>query len=68
MPTTIQVQEKTLRFLKLQKKRLKAETYDEVIRYLAERKQTSREAMFGIDQGRIHPFSEEDHLKFHEDL
>lgn len=68
MSTTIQVQEKTLRFLKLEKKRLKASTYDEVIRYLAVKKRPAAHEMFGIDRGRMKPFSEEDRLDFHEDL
>ncbi len=68
MSTTIQVQEKTLRLLKTEKKRLKVATYDEVIRYLTRKKQPVTAEMFGIDRGQLTPFSEKDHLDFHEDL
>ena len=68
MPTTIQVQEKTLRLLKLEKKRLKLATYDEVIRRLAEKKKPASQTLFGIDRGRIEPFAEGDHLDLHEEL
>ena len=68
MPTTIQVQEKTLRLLKLQKKQMNLATYDDVIRRLAEKKQPVRGAMFGVDRGRLEPFTEDNHIKFHEDL
>lgn len=68
MSTTIQIQEKTLRYLKTEKKRLKASTYDEVIRTLAKKKAPLTQNMFGIDRDRVEPFKEEDHLEFHEDL
>lgn len=68
MVTTIQVQEKTLRLLKQAKKRLKLSTYDDVIRRLTERKKPASEVMFGIDREGLTPFSEEDHLDFHEGL
>ena len=68
MSTTIQVQEKTLRFLKGEKKRLKAGTYDEVIRRLVERGRPAARSLFGVDKGRVKAFSEKEHLDFHEHL
>ncbi|MBI2339300.1 MAG: hypothetical protein HYU99_02880 [Deltaproteobacteria bacterium] len=68
MTTTIQVQEKTLRLLKLEKKKLKLDTYDQVIRHLTQARGPVVGKMFGIDRGRLSPFSEDDHIDFHEDL
>ncbi len=67
MATTIQVQEKTLRLLKREKARLKSSTYDELIQEILEKRRPSSGGMFGVDKGRIQPFTEEDHLDFHED-
>ena len=68
MTTTIQVHENTLNFLKIEKKRLKASSYDDVIRHWAEKRRPAIDKLFGVDRGKLEPFSEDDHLDLHEDL
>lgn len=68
MATTIQIREKTLNFLKIEKKRLKVSSYDDVIRHLAEKRRPAIDTLFGADRGRLEPFSEDDHLDLHDDL
>ena len=67
MATTIQVDEKTLKLLKQLKGRLKVKTYDALIRKLLSKKSDVPESMFGVDPG-LRPFSEEDRLKFHDEI
>lgn len=57
-----------MRLLKLEKKKLKLDTYDQVIRHLTQARGPVVGKMFGIDRGRLSPFSEDDHIDFHEDL
>lgn len=66
MATTIQVDEKTLRLLRQMKGRLGVKTYDELIRKLLSKKKDQPHSLFGIDP-EMRPFSEEDHLKFHDE-
>ena len=67
MATTIQVEEKTLRTLRQLKGRLGAKTYDELIRKLLAKKTDLPDSMFGVDP-ELRPFSEEDRLKFHDEI
>ena len=65
VPTTVQVDEKTLQILNDLKKELGARSHDEVIkRLISERKNIPR-SMFGSNP-RLKPFSQEDEAEFHE--
>ena len=66
MTTTIQVDAKTLRLLKQLKGRWKAKTYDELIRRLISKRVEVPRSFFGVDP-HLPPFSEEDHLIFHDE-
>jgi len=66
MTTTIQIDVKTLRLLKQLKGRLKAKTYDDLIRRLISKKTDLPTSFFGINP-EIPSFSEEDHLKIHDE-
>ncbi|MEM2593498.1 MAG: VapB-type antitoxin [Candidatus Bathyarchaeia archaeon] len=59
--TTVRVSKGTLRMLESLRKKLGAPTLDETIRLLIMQRRRQRlEEVFGIDRGRIKPFSEED--------
>ena len=65
MPTTVQVDEKTLQMLNRLKEEMKARSHDEVIKTLiSERKKIPR-SMFGSNR-KLKPFSVEDEAEFHE--
>lgn len=66
MTTTIQIDTKTLRLLKQLKGRWKTKTYDELIRRLLSKKTDLADSLFGVNPG-IPSFSEEDHLKIHDE-
>ncbi|MBO3799052.1 MAG: ribbon-helix-helix protein, CopG family [Thermoproteota archaeon] len=59
--STIKVSRSTLEELEALREALKAKSVEEVIRrFLMERRQRMLEEVFGIDKGRIKPFTEED--------
>jgi hypothetical protein len=63
MPTTVQVDEKTLQMLNNIKKELKARSHDKVIKALiSERKRIPR-SMFGSNR-KLNSFSESDEAEF----
>ncbi|MGD6853231.1 MAG: hypothetical protein ACQCN6_14330 [Candidatus Bathyarchaeia archaeon] len=65
MPTTVQVDEKTLQMLNQAKKEMKAKSHDEVIKkLLTERKKTPR-SMFGSNP-KLTSFTEKDRAEFHD--
>jgi len=65
VPTTVQVDEKTLQMLNRLKEEMKARSHDEVIKTLiSERKKIPR-SMFGSNR-KLKPFSVEDEAEFHE--
>ena len=65
MPTTVQVNEKTLQMLNKAKKEMKAKSHDEVIKkLLTERKKLPR-SMFGSNP-KLDSFTPEDEADFHE--
>lgn len=65
MPTTVQVDEKTLQMLNKIKEEMKARSHDEVIKTLiSERKKIPR-SMFGSNR-KLKPFSERDEAECHE--
>lgn len=66
MATTIQVETRTLRLLRQLKGRLKAKTYDQVIRGLLSKKSDVPTSLFG-SHPEMTPFTEEDRLKFHDE-
>ncbi|MHA1589062.1 MAG: hypothetical protein ACTSVA_00470 [Candidatus Njordarchaeales archaeon] len=66
MSTTVLVKKDTIKLLEKAKRILKLRSYDEVIRVAVEKLLNIPDDMFGIDRGRISPFSEGDRL-FSED-
>jgi predicted CopG family antitoxin len=65
LPTTVQVDEKTLQMLNQAKKEMKAKSHDEVIKkLLTERKKTPR-SMFGSNP-KLTSFTEKDRAEFHD--
>ena len=65
MPTTVQVDEKTLQMLNKIKKEMKASSHDQVIKSLIyERKKISC-SMFGSNR-KLKSFKQEDEAEFHE--
>ncbi len=63
MVKTIQVKEETYRSLEKLKKKMKAKSFDEVIKKLILRELGLPEDMFGVDQGKISPFTEKDRME-----
>ncbi|RLG87060.1 MAG: VapB-type antitoxin [Thermoprotei archaeon] len=63
MPRTIQVRDETYRALEKLKRRLGARSFDEVIEKLVLRELGLPEDMFGVDRGRVSPFSERDRME-----
>jgi predicted CopG family antitoxin len=59
--STIKVSRSTLAELEALRETMKAKSVEEVIRrFLAERRQRMLEEVFGMDKGRVKPFTEED--------
>lgn len=65
MPTTVQVDEKTLQMLNLIKKETKARSHDEVIKTLIIERNKIPCSMFGSNR-KLKPFTREDEAEFHE--
>jgi hypothetical protein len=66
MPTTVQVDEKTLQMLNTVKKEMKAKSHDEVIKNINYRKGKKIPcSMFGSNR-KLKPFSKKDEAEFHE--
>jgi len=61
---TIRVKKETLSFLKDIKEQISARSIDDVILYLIRfRRESVLKEIFGIDKGRLTPFTEEDRLE-----
>ena len=60
---SIQVKESTYRLLERLKGRMGARSFNEVIEKLALKELGIDRDMFGIDKGRIKPFTEEDRME-----
>jgi len=59
--STIKVSRSTLAELEALREAMKARSVEEVIRkFLAERRQRMLEEVFGVDRGKVKPFTEED--------
>jgi predicted CopG family antitoxin len=59
--STIKVSRSTLAELEALREAMKAKSVEEVIkRFLAERRRRLLEEVFGVDKGRLRPFTEED--------
>jgi predicted RNA binding protein with dsRBD fold (UPF0201 family) len=59
--TTIRVSKGTLKMLERLRRKLRAQTLDETIRlFIARQRRQILEETFGLDKGKIKPFSEED--------
>ncbi len=65
MPTTVQVNEKTLQMLNEVKKELKAKSHDEVIKTLITERKKILCTMFGSNR-KLTSFSEQDEAEFRE--
>ena len=65
MPTTVQVDEKTLQMLNNIKKELKARSHDEVIKALISERNRIPRSMFGSNR-KLNSFSESDEAEFRE--
>ena len=65
MPTTVQVDEKTLHMLNRIKKETKAKSHDEVIKTLISKREKIPKSMFGSNR-KLNSFSEQDEAEFHE--
>ena len=65
MPTTVQVDEKTLQMLNAIKKETKARSHDEVIKTLIVERNKIPCSMFGSNR-KLKPFSKKDKAEFHE--
>ena len=65
MPTTVQVNEKTLQILNKLKKEIGARSHDEVIRKLISERKKIPSSMFGSNP-KLRTFSPEDEAEFHE--
>lgn len=64
MPTTVQVDEKTLQMLNVIKKETKARSHDEVIKTLIIERNKIPSSMFGSNR-KLKPFSKKDEAEFH---
>ncbi|MGB9741037.1 MAG: VapB-type antitoxin [Candidatus Bathyarchaeia archaeon] len=59
--TTIRVSKTTLKMLERLRKKLGTQTLDETIRaFIAQQRRQKLSEIFGIDEGKIKPFTEED--------
>jgi hypothetical protein len=59
--TTIRVSKTTLKMLEKLRRKFGAQTLDEAIRlFIARQRKKRLEEVFGVDEGKIKPFSEED--------
>jgi len=59
--TTIRVTKNTLKMLERLRQKLRAQTLDETIRiFITQQRKQRIDETFGLDQGKIKPFSEED--------
>jgi hypothetical protein len=65
MPTTVQVDEKTLQMLNKIKKEMKARSHDEVIKTLIIDRQKIPCSMFGSNR-KLKPFSKQEEAEFHD--
>jgi hypothetical protein len=65
MPTTVQVDEKTLQMLNKIKKEMKANSHDQVIKSLILERKNIPCSMFGSNR-KLKPFSRKDEAEFHE--
>ena len=65
MPTTVQVNEKTLQMLNKVKKEMKAKSYDEVIKTLIIERKKIPSTMFGSNR-KLNSFSQHDEVEFRE--
>ena len=65
MPTTVQVDEKTLQMLNKIKKETNARSLDAVIRTLITERKKIPHSMFGSNR-ELKPFSKKDEAEFHE--
>ena len=65
MPTTVQVDEKTLQMLNKIKKEMKAKSHDDVIKALVSERKNIPCSMFGSNP-KLKPFSKRDEAEFHE--
>lgn len=65
MPTTVQVNEKTLQMLNEAKKEMKAKSHDEVIKTLLIERKNIPCSMFGSNP-KLTSFTEKDRAEFHE--
>jgi len=63
MATTIQVKDETMRLLEALKQSTDARSYDEVLSKLLEEKLKISKSMFGVDRGKLTPFTEADRLE-----
>ena len=65
MPTTVQVDEKTLQMLNKLKEEMRAKSHNEVIKELIFERKKIPCSMFGSNR-KLEPFSEEDEAESHE--
>jgi hypothetical protein len=65
VPTTVQVNEKTLQMLNRVKKEMKAKSHDEVIKTLIIERKKIPCSMFGSNR-KLNSFSDQDKAEFHE--
>ena len=65
MPTTVQVDEKTLQMLNKIKKEMKANSHDQVIKSLILERKNIPSSMFGSNR-KLKPFTRKDEAEFHE--
>ncbi len=65
MPTTVQVDEKTLQMLNKIKKEMNANSHDQVIKSLILERKNIPCSMFGSNR-KLKPFTEEDEAESHE--
>jgi hypothetical protein len=65
VPTTVQVDEKTLQMLNKIKKEMNAKSHDDVIKALVSERKNIPCSMFGSNR-KLKPFSKRDEAEFHE--
>jgi predicted CopG family antitoxin len=65
VPTTVQVDEKTLQMLNQVKREMKVKSHDEVIKQLLTERKKIPCSMFGSNR-KLTSFTEEDRAEFHE--
>ena len=63
MPKTVVVRDETYELLRRLKERMGARTFSEVIEHLALRELGIERDMFGVDRGRLRPFSPADRIE-----